>query len=191
MSLNKVRFDRIATAHFVVLENHCLFCLKPFFVLLLDWPNQNSIWWSKKCTVRFEWVFTLRRRMKQPMWNSPAWKRPFLYNTTGFFGSSIPIGYFRKFSDKFWPIPVGKHRKSIGICWKNPTVFRLEYCFRSQWFPVSSCGILGSFPLLSWRIRWDPVTRMIVLGTLYQTFLFLYFIGFVIGRSSFFSFFAR
>ena len=36
-----------------------------------------------------------------PMWNSPAWKRSFPCNSTVFFGSSIPIGYFRNFPDKF------------------------------------------------------------------------------------------
>ena len=81
-------------------------------------------------------------RQRLPMWNSPAWKRLFPCNSTGFFGSSILIGYFRNFSDKFWPIPVGKHRKFIRICRKKSHHF--------------STGILLPIPVISSVFLRDP-----------------------------------
>ena len=86
-----------------------------------------------RSTCRQKWI---------PMWNSPAWKRPFPCNSTVFLESSIPIGYFRNFSDKFWPIPVGKHRKFIGICRKKSHRF--------------STGILLPIPVISGVFLWDP-----------------------------------
>jgi hypothetical protein len=70
-------------------------------------------------------------------------------------GSSIFTG---KFSDFFRWFPTSSCRKVQEIDWnlpeKNPKNFRSEYCFHFRLFPVLSC-----------RIRWDPVAVIFDLGS--------------------------
>ncbi len=96
--------------------------------------------------------FVLSWRKNQwihPRSNSPARKRPVLGDPSDFFGSSIPIGNFRIFSDDFRPVPAGKHRKLTGICRKKSGRFLigilLPYSSDFQCFPAGSSDFPASF----------------------------------------------
>jgi hypothetical protein len=82
----------------------------------------------------------------------------------------FPPENFRIFSDDFRPVAAGKHRKSTGIHRKKSNKFPVGILLP---LPMISGAFLrdpATSPLLSCRIRRDPVAVIIDLGYYYYAF---------------------